>query len=160
MEKKLAPRIGRTWGSGGRALSLLLTFRIPGSPVRWLNRAFITLVLMSLGSGLHLSFQGGVPSVGLSAARADNIQYVYDELGRLVQASDLTSGQAVVYTYDAVGNITSQTATSLNALSIGYFSPQTGPVGTQVSVDEWTFIVGRGVPMMGEKRMVQFTSPG
>jgi YD repeat-containing protein len=134
MEKKLAPRIGRTWGSGDRALSLLLTFRIPGSPVRWLNRAFITLVLMSLGSGLHLSFQGGVPSVGLSAARADNIQYVYDELGRLVQASDLTSGQAVVYTYDAVGNITSQTATSLNALSIGYFSPQTGPVGTQVSI--------------------------
>ncbi len=30
-------------------------------------------------------------------ARADNISYAYDESGRLIQASNSTTGQAVVY---------------------------------------------------------------
>jgi len=69
-----------------------------------------------------------------SAARADDIEYAYDELGRLVQASNRTSGEAVLYTYDAVGNITSQTTRPLTTLSIGHFTPNHGPVGTQVTV--------------------------
>jgi len=68
------------------------------------------------------------------AAHADNIQYAYDELGRLIQATNATSGEVVTYTYDAVGNITSQIAKSLNELSITHFAPQHGPPGVQVTV--------------------------
>ncbi len=66
-----------------------------------------------------------VLSAGLrpQPAHADEVAYAYDELGRLIQASNNTAGQAVVYTYDAVGNITSQTAVPLGTLSISYFSP-------------------------------------
>jgi len=69
-----------------------------------------------------------------SPARADDIEYAYDELGRLVQASNLTAGEAVLYTYDAAGNITSQTTRPLTTLSIGHFTPSRGPVGTQVTI--------------------------
>lgn len=65
------------------------------------------LLLLALGAGLHLSSSGGHWIISPSTALADNIQYVYDELGRLVQASDQTTGQAVFYAYDSVGNITS-----------------------------------------------------
>jgi large repetitive protein len=67
-------------------------------------------------------------------ARADDIEYAYDELGRLVQASNLTSGEAVLYTYDAAGNITSQTTRPLTTLSLGHFTPSRGPIGTQVTI--------------------------
>jgi YD repeat-containing protein len=68
------------------------------------------------------------------AAHADNIQYAYDEIGRLIQATNATSGEVVTYTYDAVGNITSQIAKSLNELSITHFAPQQGPPGVQVTI--------------------------
>jgi len=42
------------------------------------------------------------------AAHASNIVYAYDALGRLIQASNLDAGQAVLYGYDGLGNISSQ----------------------------------------------------
>lgn len=69
------------------------------------------------------------------AAYADDIDYVYDESGRLVQASNRTSGEAVRYTYDAVGNITSQISEPITTLAVGHFSPRRGPVGTQVTIN-------------------------
>jgi YD repeat-containing protein len=69
------------------------------------------------------------------AAQADDLDYVYDESGRLVQATNRTSGEAVRYTYDAVGNITSQVSGPLATLAIGHFSPRRGPVGAQVTIN-------------------------
>jgi YD repeat-containing protein len=68
-------------------------------------------------------------------SHADDIEYAYDEAGRLVQASNLTSGEAVRYTYDAAGNITSQISGPLTTLAIGHFSPRRGPAGTQVTIN-------------------------
>lgn len=70
----------------------------------------------------------------LPAAHADDVAYVYDELGRLVQASNATSEEAVLYAYDAAGNITSQRTIALTTLAIGHFAPGRGPVGAQVTI--------------------------
>src|SRR5262245_35803452 len=69
-----------------------------------------------------------------STAQADDIEYVYDDTGGVVQAANLTSGQTVRYTYDSAGNITSQLTAALSALSIAYISPPSGPVGMQVVI--------------------------
>jgi YD repeat-containing protein len=103
---------------------------------RWrtVYRMSLTLLSLMLGAGVHLSSSGGRWFIAPPAARADDVQYAYDELGRLIQASDPSTGQAILYTYDAVGNITSQITTSLTNLSIGYFTPNHGPIGTQVTL--------------------------
>ena len=116
------------------AFSLLRSKPVTGARWRAVARLAITLLLLALGAGLHLSSSGGHWLISPLTARADNIQYVYDELGRVIQATDQTTGQAVLYTYDAVGNITSQTTTALTTLSIGYFTPNHGPIGTQVTI--------------------------
>ncbi|HZT02529.1 MAG TPA: IPT/TIG domain-containing protein, partial [Steroidobacteraceae bacterium] len=100
-----------------------------------LRRAATVALALILGSGLHLSRTGNHWELSVPTAQADNIQYVYDELGRLVQAADLTSGQAVQYTYDAAGNITSRTAVALSTPSVGYVSTQQGSAGSQVTID-------------------------
>lgn len=93
----------------------------------WLRRAgaFASFVLtLMFGFGWCAQF-----------AHADDIDYAYDEAGRLVQASNLTSGEAVRYIYDAAGNITSQISGPLATLAIGHFSPRRGPVGAQVTIN-------------------------
>jgi len=100
-----------------------------------LYRALLAVFLVFvLGAGLRLIPSGGSYSLSLTTASADDVEYVYDELGRLVQASNRTLGQAVIYSYDAVGNINSQTAVQLTTLSLGYFSPNHGPAGTAVTL--------------------------
>src|ERR1700683_1277418 len=69
-----------------------------------------------------------------SSARADNIAYAYDEIGRLIQATDSTTGESVVYAYDAAGNISSQTIRALTSLAISGFTPNQGLVGGQVTI--------------------------
>ncbi|MBL8496009.1 MAG: IPT/TIG domain-containing protein, partial [Rhodocyclaceae bacterium] len=66
-------------------------------------------------------------------ARAD-IQYSYDEVGRLVQIID-SNGESAQYQYDAAGNITAITRTGSAQISIAEFSPSSGPVGSQVTID-------------------------
>ncbi|AMO98373.1 IPT/TIG domain protein [Collimonas arenae] len=60
-------------------------------------------------------------------------QYVYDELGRLVQvvSSDGTGAQ---YVYDAVGNITTIKKNAAAAITIAEFAPSVGPVATTVTI--------------------------
>jgi hypothetical protein len=99
-----------------------------------LRRSLIALLALMLWGGCHLTFRAGSVSLSPSPAYADDIQYTYDELGRLIQASNLTSGQVVVYTYDAAGNIGSQNVVPLGTLSIAYFSPDHGPAGTPVTI--------------------------
>jgi YD repeat-containing protein len=65
-------------------------------------------------------------------ARAD-VQYVYDENGRLTGVIDPT-GNAAQYNYDAAGNITSITRTTSGTVSILEFTPNAGPIGTVVTI--------------------------
>ncbi|MCI0719383.1 MAG: IPT/TIG domain-containing protein [Acidobacteria bacterium] len=61
------------------------------------------------------------------------ITYVYDKLGRLIGVVD-PAGDTAVYTYDAVGNILSISRYSSSQLSIISFTPDSGPVGAQVTI--------------------------
>jgi YD repeat-containing protein len=70
-------------------------------------------------------------------ARGGDVKYVYDELGRLVQVIDATNGNTAIYKYDAVGNllsITTGSSTPGSSVSISQISPDSGPVGTQVTI--------------------------
>lgn len=69
----------------------------------------------------------------LSVARAADITYVYDELGRLKAVIDPTT-EAVVYQYDQVGNLLAITRQSAALVSIIDFTPKSGPIGTQVTI--------------------------
>jgi len=67
-------------------------------------------------------------------ARAQNtIQYVYDELGRLIAVVDPASDTAT-YTYDAVGNILSIGRHASTQVSIISFSPRSAAVGATVTI--------------------------
>lgn len=68
------------------------------------------------------------------AVRAQGeVKYVYDEVGRLI-AVVAPSGEAAVYSYDAVGNLLSITRTPATTVSLVSFHPRTGPTGTSVTV--------------------------
>jgi YD repeat-containing protein len=64
---------------------------------------------------------------------SNEIVYVYDELGRLVAVVDL-AGEAAVYTYDAVGNLLSISRYSSSVVSIIEFTPNSGSIGTAVTI--------------------------
>jgi YD repeat-containing protein len=68
-------------------------------------------------------------------ARADSVTYAYDALGRVIQATDTTSGQAVFYGYDSAGNITSQQVVPVSTLAISGFSSDQGSPGSQLTID-------------------------
>jgi YD repeat-containing protein len=70
--------------------------------------------------------------VRLTPAQAA-VQYVYDELGRLIAVID-TSGDTAVYHYDAVGNVLSIARHASSQVSIISFTPGEGPIGTQVRI--------------------------
>src|SRR5262252_3641486 len=61
------------------------------------------------------------------------IQYVYDDVGRLISVVD-PAGDTAVYHYDAVGNVTSIDRHSSAQVSISWFSPGVGPTGTTVVI--------------------------
>jgi YD repeat-containing protein len=65
-------------------------------------------------------------------AMAD-VQYVYDEIGRLVQVVD-QNGESARYVYDAAGNITQIVRIPAGTLAITSFTPKSGPVGTAVTI--------------------------
>jgi len=91
--------------------------------------------LASKLSGTASPFLVGALNLLVPEARADNVVYAYDALGRLIQASNLDGGQAVVYEYDSVGNIASQQVVSLATLAISGFSTNQGAAGTQLIID-------------------------
>ena len=61
------------------------------------------------------------------------INYVYDDLGRLVATID-KDGNAATYAYDAVGNLLSISRQVPSQVSIIQFSPGSGPVGSLVTI--------------------------
>lgn len=74
------------------------------------------------------------------APSADQAQYFYDELGRLVGVVD-GQGNAAVYNYDAVGNLLSIDRFTAGATGIGIFllAPSSGLVGTNVDIRGFGF---------------------
>lgn len=72
-------------------------------------------------------------------AQAASVQYVYDELGRLVAAID-PAGDTVIYAYDAAGNLVSVSRNSSSQLSIISFQPVRGKVGDSVVIVGSAFI--------------------
>ena len=72
--------------------------------------------------------------LSVNAGRAQSgIQYVYDDLSRLIAVID-PNGDTATYTYDAVGNILSIGRHASSQVSIISFSPATGPNGTTVTI--------------------------
>ena len=70
---------------------------------------------------------------GRPARAQSNFVYVYDEVGRLVGVVNPT-GNAAVYSYDAVGNLLSISQYPSSSVSIIYFTPSSGPTGTTVTI--------------------------
>lgn len=77
----------------------------------------------------------GLASASLSRAGvgAGPLTYAYDALGRLVAVVD-GSGNAGVYTYDAVGNLLNIQAPPANTVAIFTFAPNNGPAGKNFTV--------------------------
>jgi YD repeat-containing protein len=69
----------------------------------------------------------------LVVAQSPTIQYVYDELGRLIAVIDV-NGNMATYTYDAVGNILSINTHASSQVSIITFQPASAPTGTTVTI--------------------------
>jgi YD repeat-containing protein len=74
-----------------------------------------------------------VLSVPILQGQTSPVRYVYDEIGRLVGVID-PSGDAAVYTYDAVGNLLSISRDSSGTVSIIEFTPNAGPIGAVVTI--------------------------
>lgn len=61
------------------------------------------------------------------------VRYHYDEAGRLIQVV-APDGRSAQYTYDALGNILSIQNVAATSLSISEFTPNSGQVGTTVTI--------------------------
>ncbi|HEY0378931.1 MAG TPA: IPT/TIG domain-containing protein, partial [Pyrinomonadaceae bacterium] len=97
---------------------------------------FITCVILILLIQAHAGAQ-------------NDITYVYDESGRLVAVID-PGADTVRYAYDATGNLLSITRQSSASLSLLEFTPNTGPVGTEVT------IYGTGFSAVASQNVVKF----
>src|SRR5215813_13980223 len=89
-----------------------------------MTRSRWTLVIVSLLLVL---------SIVCAAQVSGPVQYVYDELGRLIAAID-ANGNAAVYNYDAVGNILSISRLTSTQVSIISFTPEKGPQLASVTI--------------------------
>lgn len=66
-------------------------------------------------------------------SRGQSIVNVYDDTGRLIAVIH-PSGDVARYSYDAAGNLLSISRSSSSTVSVIYFTPGSGPVGTTVTI--------------------------
>ena len=88
-----------------------------------------------------------------ASSRAQTVQYVYDELGRLVGVV-APNGESAVYTYDAVGNLLSIARHAASAVTIVEFTPNGGLVGAGVT------LYGTGFSTTPSQNTVTFNGTG
>jgi YD repeat-containing protein len=81
------------------------------------------------GVAVSLLLASGLPAVAQTAG----VQYLYDELGRLIAVVD-AAGDTAVYHYDAVGNVLSIDRHASSQVSVISFTPASGPVSATVTV--------------------------
>jgi YD repeat-containing protein len=77
---------------------------------------------------------GNTTTTNFTLSGQSLVSYSYDALGRLVGVSDSRSNTAV-YDYDAVGNLVAIGVNPSSQVSIINFLPQTGAVGTIVTIN-------------------------
>ena len=92
-------------------------------------------MVSAIGHRLQIMLVLGLVALGPMLVSADQAQYFYDELGRLVGVVD-SSGNAAVYNYDEVGNLLSIQRFTSGATGIGIFliTPSSALVGTNVTI--------------------------
>jgi YD repeat-containing protein len=93
---------------------------------------------VSQSQNVTLSGSAATSNFALQSSGTNPINYVYDELGRLIGVVD-SAGDSATYKYDAVGNILSITRQSSSQLAIISFAPQSGTVGSTVTVSGTAF---------------------
>jgi YD repeat-containing protein len=67
------------------------------------------------------------------AASQSGVNYIYDDLGRLIGVVD-PNGNSAVYHYDAVGNVTSIDRYTAAQIVVISFSPSSGAIGSTVTI--------------------------
>jgi len=87
-----------------------------------LRAAILLLLLLAVSASLPCLGQG-----------TPQVLYIYDELGRLVGVID-PNGDSAQYAYDAAGNLLSITRKTASQVSIIEFTPDQGPVGSNVTI--------------------------
>jgi RHS repeat-associated protein len=92
------------------------------------RRSWVALLL-----SVPLLVLGLPPPTAQAATQSDPIAYAYDDAGRLRAVIDPSAG-AAVYSYDAVGNLLSVDRRSATTTSIIEFDPDSGPVGSSVTI--------------------------
>ena len=92
------------------------------------HRSFRCLALYALGAVFFAVLLAG------SSAYSATTQYVYDDLGRLIQVS-FPDGAAIYYQYDANGNILSIERVNGTSVTISSLAPSSGPAGTAVAIN-------------------------
>ncbi len=97
------------------------SYRVEASSAGYETKSQID-VSVSNGATTTVNFSLAVP-----------INYVYDELGRLVSAID-QNGNAATYAYDAVGNLLSISRQDQTQAAIIKFSPASGSAGAAVTI--------------------------
>src|SRR5437667_11388760 len=96
------------------------------------NKLRLTKLLQAICRLLPAMLVYGALISSTPAQQGGTTSYVYDDNGRL-HAVISPSGEAVVYEYDAAGNITSIRRLASDALAIFSFSPHEGMPGDQVT---------------------------
>jgi YD repeat-containing protein len=100
-----------------------------------LVRPLCVVVVGLLGwLGLSPKWDAGRFYWSVTPAYADTISYAYDAAGRLIQATDSTTGHAVMYGYDSSGNITSRQVVLVTNLAVSGTSAEEGAAGTQIAI--------------------------
>src|SRR5581483_4707460 len=119
------------------------TYTVQASAAGYVTRSQIGIIV---NAGANTTQNLALQSQGNAA-----INYVYDQLGRLVGVTDL-AGDTATYKYDAVGNILSITRGSSAQTSIISFLPSTGSVGTTVTIN------GTGFSTTLSQNSIQFSN--
>lgn len=121
---------GTNFGTSGT-----VTFSgVTASTTSWSSTSIVATAPTGITNGNIVVTAGGHASNGFAFTLNNGpVNYVYDNLGRLIEVVDV-NGNAAEYTYDAVGNILSISRFTASQVSISEFNPLSGPVGSSVTI--------------------------